>query len=121
MPRFVLLPLLLFAFGNARAQDTPVERLNSVQVYGSVTDSLTGKPVYDSLVEYYTADGKRKAVCSVNSDGTYAMFIPSGRTFTLRIVKENGYRSMSCTVAAIPYGIKQFRRNLLLQPRDPLP
>lgn len=115
MLRVLLFPFL-FATAFLQAQTAKLDLLNSVQVQGFVSDSLTGKPVYDCLVEYYTIEGQRKAVSSVNEDGRYSMFIPVGKPFELRITKENGYCEMRRNVEAVPFGVKEFRKDLYLQP-----
>ena len=116
MLRSLLFPFLL-STSFLQAQITGIDLLNSVQVQGMVSDSISGKPVYDCLVEYYTVEGQRKAVSSVNADGRYAMFIPAGKEFELRITRENGYCELRRSVEAIPFGVKQFRKDLFLQPR----
>lgn len=88
-----------------------------VQLVGTVTDSLTGKPVYDCLVEYYGTDGLRYSIASVNSDGRYAMFVPAGKSFELRIIKEDGYKDLRQPMDALAEGLGQRRQDLLLQPR----
>lgn len=120
MLRSLLLPLVLASL-SLRAQDPKIDQLNNVQVYGTVIDGISGKPVYDCLVEYYTNNGERKSVSSVNADGRYAMFIPAGKSFELRVTRENGYLEMRQTVQAVPYGVKQFRKDLFLQPRTAYP
>lgn len=113
------LPLLLlfmvrpvWAQTNKGADQPPL-----VQVYGSVTDSRTGKPVYDCLVAYYTLDGKRGSINPVNSDGRYSMFIPSGRPFELRVEQENGYSDLVQPMEAIPAGTSGHRQDLQLHPK----
>lgn len=88
-----------------------------VQIHGLVTDSLTGKPVYDCLVGYYTFDGKRQAINPVNSDGLYALFIPAGTPFELRIEQENGYRERRLRLPALPPGNGPFRQDIQLLPK----
>jgi hypothetical protein len=120
--RLLLLACLLFGAGALRAQRSETDSLlgppaSRVQVFGSVADSLSGKPVYDALVELWTPEGKRLAVSSVNSDGLYAMFVPGGRPCELRITRENGYRSTGHGLAPLPSGSAAFRQDLLLSPR----
>jgi|GEM_PF-658631 len=93
--------------------DAKVER---VQVFGTLTDSVTGKPVYECMVEHYDLTGKRWSVTTVNADGQYALFIPTGVPFELRVTKENGYLEMSHREKAVPPGTKQLRVDLKLQP-----
>lgn len=106
------LPGLLCAQTDHKAAPPPM-----VQVFGSVTDSVSGKPVYDSLVEFYDAAEVRKAVSSVNADGRYALFIPAGKPFELRITKENGYHELRKPLPTIPPGTAQWRQDLVLQPK----
>ena len=94
-------------------EGTP-ERL---QIFGTVTDSITGKPVYDCLVEYYDIDGQRLSISSVNSDGIYSMFIPGHMPFELRIEHENGYYEMRRSAPVIPEGVARFRFDLVLRPK----
>ena len=95
----------------------PASSVDRVQVFGMVTDSLTGKPVYDCLVAYYDLEGNRRSVSSVNSDGQYAMFIPAHIPFELRIEREDGYVNLGKRAPEIPKGIKQFRFDLVLSPK----
>ncbi len=88
-----------------------------VHLFGTVTDSLSGKPVYDCLVEYYGIDGKRHAVSSVNSEGRYALFIPANQAFELRVEKENGYRNLHKAAAPPPDGTLNLRMDLELRPK----
>jgi hypothetical protein len=88
-----------------------------VQVHGLVTDSLTGKPVYDCLVGYYTMDGKRQAINPVNSDGRYALFVPPDTPFELRIEQENGYLERRLPLLALPPGSGPLRQDIRLQPK----
>ncbi len=67
----------------------PVEQ---IQVFGTVIDSTTGKPVLEVTVEQYDLDGKRWSLTVSNSDGNYALFVPTNAVFELRVVKENGYK-----------------------------
>lgn len=117
-----LLPLLFVTALGSHAQtpaaqtkgdDAKVER---VQVFGSLTDSITGKPVYECMVEHYDLSGKRWSVTTVNADGNYALFIPTGVPFVLRVTQENGYLSMSHREQAVPPGTKQIRVDLKLRP-----
>ena len=62
-----------------------------VQLHGVVLDSLSGAPVYEALVEWYDANGKRQAITQTNSEGHYALFLYAGQPIELRIT-ENGYR-----------------------------
>ncbi len=95
----------------------PVGPLDRVQVFGTVTDSITGKPVYDCLVAYYDLEGDRRSVSSVNSDGQYAMFIPVHIPFELRIEREDGYIDLEKRAPKVPKGVKQFRFDLVLRPK----
>lgn len=88
-----------------------------VQLFGTVTDSITGKPVYDCLVEYYDMAGERLSISSVNSDGQYAMYVPAHLPFELRIERENGYRDLRTSAPQIPEGTGQFRLDLVLHPK----
>ncbi len=94
-------------------QDSP----DRVQVFGIVTDSITGKPVYDCLVEYYNMAGERLSISSVNSDGRYAMYIPAHLPFELRIERENGYAELRVRAPEIPEGSEPFRLDLVLKPK----
>lgn len=114
MLRWIALPVLFAALPLFAQQDAVPKQ---VQLFGYVTDASTHKPVYDCLVEYYDATGKRTAVCSVNSDGTYALFIPPEAPFELRITKENGYRPLTVPLPAIAAGTSQARQDLVLLPR----
>jgi hypothetical protein len=113
--------LLPFAIGlhaqspaaQAHGDDAKVER---VQVFGTLTDSITGKPVYECMVEHYDLTGKRWSVTTVNADGKYALFIPTGVAFELRVTQENGYLEMSHREKAVPPGTKQLRVDLKLKP-----
>lgn len=87
-----------------------------VQLQGTVTDSLSGKPVYDCLVEHYDLEGKRWALTPVNSDGRYAMFIPAEQPFELRIVRENGYRELRRALPGSQPGAKVLKVDLRLMP-----
>lgn len=102
--------LLTLAALHAVAQ-TPAQ----VQLYGAVADSITGKPLYDCLVGYYNLQGERLSITPVNSEGIYALFIPTGTAFELRIELENGYREMRKTVPPIAEGVAEYRLDLLLQ------
>ncbi len=88
-----------------------------VQIFGNVTDSITGKPVYDCLVEYYDMAGERRSISSVNSDGRYALYIPAQVPFELRIERENGYADLRKQAPVIPEGAEQFRMDLVLMPK----
>ena len=96
-----------------KGDDAKVER---VQVFGTLTDSITGKPVYECMIEHYDLTGKRWSVTTVNADGRYALFIPTGVAFELRVTKENGYLEMSHREKAVPSGTKQLKVDLKLQP-----
>jgi homogentisate 1,2-dioxygenase len=96
-----------------KGDDAATER---VQVFGTVTDSATGKPVYECMVEHYDLTGKRWSVTTVNADGKYALFIPTGVAFELRVTQENGYLEMSHREKAVPPGTKQLRVDLKLKP-----
>lgn len=114
--------LFLFMCGATSAQrphlDVPPQGSpDRVQVFGTVTDSLTGKPVYDCLVEYYDITGERRSISSVNSDGRYAMYIPAHLPFELRIERENGYAELRVQAPAIPEGAEQIRLDLVLKPK----
>lgn len=87
------------------------------QLSGLVTDSTTGKPVYDCLVGYYDASGKRLSITSVNSDGRYAMFIPSGVPYELRVERENGYVELRRPMPPVPTGQALLLQNLALLPK----
>lgn len=95
----------------------PDSSADRVQVFGTVKDSLTGKPVYDCLVAYYDLQGERRSVSSVNSDGYYAMFIPAHLPFELRIEREDGYKDLGRRAPVIPNGVKQFRLDLVMLPK----
>lgn len=113
--------LFLIAFGlhaqiptaQTKGDDANVER---VQVFGTLTDSITGKPVYECMIEHYDLTGKRWSVTTVNADGRYALFIPTGVPFELRVTQENGYLEMSHKEKAVPAGTKQLEVDLKLRP-----
>lgn len=119
----VPLTLLLFLFfsllpGDASAQHIKPARPDSlVQVYGTVTDATTGRPVYDCTVEHYDVKGKRWSLTQVNSDGIYALFIPTGTPFELRVERENGYADLSRRIEAVPKGTRTFEADLQLTPK----
>lgn len=121
MRAWLILPVLFFA-GGLHAQKPqlvvpPESSADRVQVFGTVTDSLTGKPVYDCLVAYYDLEGNRRSVSSVNSDGHYAMFIPAHIPFELRVEREDGYKDLGRRAPVIPQGVQEFRFDLVLQPK----
>lgn len=105
--------LLVSAFSIAASAQQP----DRVQVYGNVVDKVTGKPVYECLIEHYDMAGKRWSVTTVNSDGRYSLFIPTGKDFELRIVRENGYAELDQRVAAVASGTKLLQQDLVLTPR----
>jgi hypothetical protein len=107
--RFPITLLLAFIAWQGHAQSA--ER---IQVFGTVTDAATGKPVYECLVEHYDLSGKRWSVTTVNSDGRYAMFIPADTPFELRVIRENGYQELDQRMAAIKAGTGTFRKDLKL-------
>ncbi len=120
--RFRLATLLLLLSSALLAQRPhlavpPKGSPDRVQLVGMVTDSLTGKPVYDCLVAYYSLDGERRSFSSVNSDGLYSMFIPANAPFELRVEKEDGYHDLRIAVPAIAEGKAERRLNLRLQPK----
>jgi len=88
-----------------------------LQIFGTVTDSITGKPVYDCLVEYYDMAGERRSISSVNSDGQYSMYIPAHVPFELRIERENGYEELRVQAPKVPTGLSQFRFDLVIRPK----
>ena len=88
----------------------------SIQVFGTVTDSLTGRPIYEATVEHYDLKGKRWSLTQ-NSDGRYALFIPAGKDFELRIVRENGYQNVSKRVKAAPKGQATYEVDLVMRPK----
>ncbi len=109
--RPLILPLLVLLASQVRAQATV-----QLQVHGTVTDSVSGKPVYDCLVEQYDLDGKRWALTPVNSDGRYALYIPAEQPFELRIVRENGYRAFRRVLPGSRPGAKELKVDLRLIP-----
>jgi hypothetical protein len=86
-----------------------------VQVYGTVTDSVSGKAAY-TTVEHYDLAGKRWALTEVNGDGKYALFVPSGEPFELRVTPLPGQRELRRRLAALPPDARTFRLDLRLQP-----
>lgn len=90
----------------------PAER---VQVHGTVTDAVTGRPVYECLVEHYDLQDKRWSVTMVNSEGRYALFVPAGQPFRLRVTRENGYAPLDKAIPALPAG-RAFEQALRLRP-----
>jgi hypothetical protein len=111
--RALLLSLSLLASALLFAQ----EKKELVQVFGSVTDAVTGKPVYECLVEHYDAAGKRWSVTTVNSEGLYALFIPTGEPFELRVIRENGYEELRQRNKPVRSGTKTFELPLKLTPK----
>ncbi|MFT3886109.1 MAG: hypothetical protein QM724_11990 [Flavobacteriales bacterium] len=110
--RTLLLSIAILTASLLFAQDK-----EQVQVYGSVTDVLTGKPVYECLVEHYDMAGKRWSVTTVNSEGLYSLFIPAGEPFELRVTRENGYQELCQRNKAVRKGSKTFELPLKLTPK----
>jgi len=108
--RALLLTFALLTVVFTKAQDQP-----RVQVYGSVTDSLSGRTVH-TTVEHYDLHGKRWALTEVNSDGRYALFLPAGEPFELRVAPLPGQVELRRTMPAVPAGARTFRLDLRLKP-----
>lgn len=113
--RALLLSLAFLASGLLFAQQKGKEQ---VQVFGTVTDAVTGKPVYECLVEHYDAAGKRWSVTTVNSEGNYSLFLPTGEPFELRVTRENGYEELRQRNKAVRKGTKTFEMPLKLKPKQ---
>ena len=87
-----------------------------VQIHGSVMDSSSREPVYEALVEWYDADGKRQALTQSNSEGNYALFILAGQPAELRVT-ENGYEPFVIKVPPFKSGESARQVDLLLVPK----
>lgn len=85
--RLFLLALIMGSAKYCTAQDSV-----RVQLHGTVFDQISGVPVFEALVEWHDANGKRQAITRTNSEGHYALFLYAGQPIELRI-KENGYLS----------------------------
>lgn len=109
--RTLTLAVFVLSLNAAFTQDSP-----RVQIHGAVLDSLTGKPVYEALVEWYDADGRRQAITQSNSEGSYALFILAGRSAELRVA-EQGYRPFVIKVPAFEQGEIARQLDLLLVPK----
>lgn len=96
---------------------SPAQSAARVQVFGAVIGKDTGKPVYDCTVEHHDPTGKRWSFTMVNSDGRYAMFIPTGEAFDLWVVRENGYKELRQHFEPIPPGTATFEADLSLEPK----
>lgn len=108
--RSLLLLTLLCSVMSVKGQDVP-----RVQVYGTVTDSLSGKAVY-TTIEHYDLAGKRWALTETNSEGRYALFVPANEPFELRVTPLPGERELRRTMAALPPSARTFRLDLRLRP-----
>lgn len=108
--RSVLLFLLLCFGLSVHAQEKP-----RVQVYGTVTDSLSGRPVY-TTIEHYDLAGERWALTETNSEGRYALFVPAEVPFELRVVPLPGRSELRHTLPALPASARTFRLDLRLRP-----
>jgi len=86
-----------------------------VQVYGTVTDSLSGRPVF-TTVEHYDLNGKRWSLTEVNGDGRYALFVPAGVPFELRAEPLPGEAPLRRIVPAVDSTARTFRLDLRLKP-----
>ncbi|MBS1581879.1 MAG: carboxypeptidase regulatory-like domain-containing protein [Bacteroidetes bacterium] len=117
--RALIIPVLLASLGASAQQKptAPPPPEKRVQVFGSVTDAVSGKPVYECLVEHYDLQGKRWSVTTVNSDGRYALFLPTGVPFELRVTRENGYAELDQRVEAIAPGTRTYEQPLRLSPK----
>lgn len=109
----LLLPFLFLGLAPGAHAQLPTR----VQVTGLVTDARTGKPVYECLVEHYDPAGKRWGLTTVNSEGRYSLFIPTGEAFELRVVDENGYRPMREQHGPLPADARTWEHDLHLEPR----
>lgn len=105
-----ILPLALVVGTLLKAQGP-----EPVQVHGTVTDSLSGKVAY-TTVEHYDMTGKRWALTEVNGDGRYALFVPAGEPFELRVTPLPGQLELRRAMPAIAHGTRTFRLDLRLQP-----
>ncbi len=109
-PRPLLLAFGLLLGGLAAAQGPA-----RVQVHGTVTDSLSGRPVF-TTVEHYDLQGKRWALTEVNGDGHYALFVPAGQAFELRVVPLPGQQELRRCVQPLDSAARTFRLDLRLRP-----
>lgn len=102
--QIILVLGLLCATLTTKAQDTlQVQDSIRVQLYGSVMDEVTQQPVFETLVEWYNAAGKRQAVTQTNNEGRYALFVWAGEPIELRVT-ENGYEDFTETLPAFKAG-----------------
>ncbi len=108
----LLIPILIGTTLAAQAQ-----KMEPVQVFGTVLGKDTGKPVYDCTVEHHDLTGKRWSLTMVNSDGRYSMFIPPNEPFELWVVRENGYAELRERLDPIPAGTPTFEADLSLRPK----
>ncbi len=108
--RSIVLPFVLLIGSQALAQQPA-----RVQVFGTVTDSLSGKPVY-TTVEHYDPAGKRWALTEVNGEGRYALFVPAGEPFELRVAPLPGQQELRRTMPAVAAEALTFRLDLRLKP-----
>lgn len=109
--RVLALPVFALLLTPVLAQDSV-----RVQIHGSVVDSVSRKPVYEALVEWYDADGKRQAITQSNSEGNYALFILAGQPAELRVT-EQGYRPFVIKVPPFEPGESARQVDLLLVPK----
>lgn len=109
--RALAIPLFALSLNVVLAQDSLW-----VQIHGAVIDSVSRKPVYEALVEWYDANGKRQAITQSNSEGNYALFILAGQPAELRVT-ENGYRPFMMKVPPFRSGEIARQVDLLLVPK----
>jgi len=109
--RILALSLFVTGMNMAVAQDS----LN-VQLHGAVVDSTSGLPIYEALVEWYDAHGRRQAITQTNSEGSYALFVPAGQPIELRVT-ENGYQPYVAQVPPFEPGESARQVDLHLVPK----
>ena len=109
--RMIALSVFALALSAVHAQDSL-----RVQIHGAVMDSSSRKPLFEALVEWYDANGKRQAITQSNSEGNYALFILAGQPAELRVT-ENGYRPFVIKVPPFKSGESARQVDLLLVPK----
>ena len=90
----------------------------NVQLMGDVRDARSGKPVY-CTVELHDPEGRLLSMTNVNSEGHYAMFVPSDASFLLVVTEENGYQDLEKAIGPKGRGGPTFVLDLELHPREP--
>lgn len=111
--RSLLVVLLLHVALLLPAQEKPT----MVQISGTVSDATSGKPIPDCLVEHYDTEGRLQALVPTNGDGLYALFLPAGVAYELRVARENGYLPTSSAGMPILPGRGTHTHHIALTPR----